>query len=316
MKRSISQGYSLDYNFFKRLIFLITVFGMFLFPFNLAYSFTVAVVKSQNLGPYDRAVEGFKESTSNHVVEFVLKSGVEEANETVAREIERIRPELIFAVGVKAAVFSKSTLGRYPLVFAMVINPEKYQLTGKNIVGIPLEVPPEEQFKLLKEVIPSLRRIGIIFDPNISGELVTRAKEEAKDLGLSVKLLGIHNRNEVPNAIRQMKDQVDAVWMVPDSTVYSEESLPFIFTYTLDEKIPFMAFSESFVDAGALLSLSPDYKEVGQQASFKVDELLGGKVQNRGHLLKHRLVLNLKSAKKLNIEIPKLILDVASRIVD
>lgn len=306
----------MEHLFLKRYLILVAVTGFLLFPFSQAYSFTIAVVKSQNLGPYDRAAEGFKEATSNRVLEFVLNSGNEEKNEPIAREIDRIRPDMIFAVGVKAAIFSKSTLSRYPFVYGMVINPEKYQLTAKNSFGIPLEVPPEEQFKLLKRVIPTLKRIGIIYDPNISGELVTRAKEDARDLGLSVKILGIHNRNEVPNAIRQMKDHVDAVWMVPDSTVYSEESLPFIFTYTLDEKIPFMAFSESFVEAGALLSLSPDYKEVGQLASFKVDEILEGKVQNRNPLLKHRLVINLKSAKKLNIEIPKSILNDTSRVFD
>ncbi len=306
----------MDYHLLKRHLFLITILGIFLFPFNQAYPFTVAVVKSQNLGPYDRAVEGFKESTSNRVVEFVLKSETEENNELIAREIGRIHPEAIVAIGAKAAVFAKSTLSRYPLVYAMVINPEKYQLMGKNIFGISLEVPPAEQFKLLKRIIPSLRRIGVIFDPKISGELVAKAIEESGDLGLSLKTLEIHNRNEVPNAIRQMKDQVDAVWMVPDSTVYSEESLPFIFTYTLDEKIPFMAFSESFVEAGALLSLSPDYKEVGQQASLKVDEVLTGKVQNISHTIKYRLVLSLKTAKKIQIEIPKSVLDNASRIVD
>ncbi|MBI3594863.1 MAG: hypothetical protein HY200_07880, partial [Nitrospirae bacterium] len=178
------------------------------------------------------------------------------------------------------------------------------------------DVPPTEQFKILKRTLPALRRIGIIFDPNISSELVAKAVDEAQNLGLSIKTLEIHSRNEVPNAIRQMRGQVDAVWMVPDSTVYSEESLPFIFTYTMDEKIPFMAFSESFVDAGALLSLSPDYKEVGRQGSLKVDDVLTGKSQNPGHLFKYRLVLNVKTAKKLNIEIPRSILNDASRVID
>jgi putative ABC transport system substrate-binding protein len=301
---------------FKWAPLLVTLVMVLILPFHYASAFTVAVIKSQNLGPYDRAVEGFKESTSNRVTEFVLRNEPGESNEAIAREIGRIRPDVIFAVGVKAATFSKSTLPKYPMVYSMVINPDKYDLSGKNVVGIPLDVPPSEQFKILKRTLPALHRIGIIYDPNISGELVSKALEEAQLLGLSIRAVEIHNRNEVPNAIRQMRGQVDAVWMVPDSTVYSEESLPFIFTYTLDEKIPFMAFSESFVDAGALLSLSPDYKEVGRQGSLKVDDLLTGKGQNPSHFFKYRLVLSAKTAKKLSIEIPQSVLNDANRVID
>lgn len=301
----------------KRFFSLISFLALVLVPFNLAYAgFTVAIVKSQDLGPYDRAVAGFKEATSNHVVEFVLKSGPEGNNEAIVREIGTTRPDVIFAVGAKAAVFAKSNLEQFPLVYAMVINPEKYGLEGKNIIGIPLDVPAAEQFKVLKRILPSLRRIGIIYDPKRSGELVENAKGEAQDLGLSVKTVKIQNRNEVPNAIREMKDQVDALWMVPDSTVYSEESLPFIFTFTLDEKIPFMAFSESFVDAGALLSLSSDYEDVGRQGSLKIDEILIGKAGNSSQPSRYRMVINLKTARRLNIEIPASIQEKASRIID
>ncbi|HXN07716.1 MAG TPA: ABC transporter substrate-binding protein [Nitrospiria bacterium] len=301
----------------KRFFSLIFILAFVLVPFNLAYAgFTIAIVKSQDLGPYDRAVAGFKGATSNHVVEFVLKSEPEGNNAALVGEIGTIRPDVIFAVGAKAAVFARSNLQQFPLVYAMVINPDKYGLEGKNIFGIPLDIPSAVQFKLLKQIIPSLRRIGIIYDPKISGELVENAKGEAQDLGLSVKTVKIHNQNEVPNAIREMKDQVDALWMVPDSTVYSEESLPFIFTYTLDERIPFMAFSESFVDAGALLSLSSDYEDVGRQGSLKIDEILIGKAGNSSQPSRYRMVINLKTAKRLNIEIPASILGKASRIID
>ena len=201
------------------------------------------------------------------------------------------------------------------MVFSMVINPEKNQLSGGNIYGIPLEVPPAEQFKLLRKLIPDLRKIGVLYDPAVSGELVEKGNTEARKSGLSLETVEVHSSKEVPGAVHSLKDKVDAIWMVPDRTVYSEESLPFIFAFTLDEKIPFLAFSESFVEAGALLSLSPDYEEMGRLASQKIDDVLNGRPQNPNPAMKYRLVINLKTARKIHLDIPKAILTGASRLV-
>lgn len=279
-----------------------------------ANAYTVVVLKSQNLVPYDRAVEGFRKSTSNRVVEFDLKGEKDEDTEAILGKIDRVRPDMILAVGVKAALLAKSSLGQYPLVYAMVINAEKYQLVGGHIYGIPLEVPPAAQFALLKRIVPNLKTIGVIYDPSVSGELVAKARAQVKALGLSLETSEVHNRKDVPKAVHSLRGAVDAIWMVPDSTVYTDESLPFIFNFAFDEGLPFMAFSESFVSAGALLSLSCDYEEIGRQASLKIDEILNGNALSSKRPFKYRLILNLKTAKKINLEIPQQVQDEASQI--
>ncbi len=309
------RSHSLGLQHVKRHLFLTTLLAILLLSSKTVYSFTVVVVKSQDLAPYNRAVDGFRETISNRVVELNLKGDSGEDHEAIIKQIGHIRPDVILAVGVKAALLAKSKLIQYPIVYAMVISPEKYRLSGDNIYGIPLEVPPSEQFKVLKRIIPALEHIGVIYDPEISGGLVAKAIDQAKNLGLSLETLEVHSRKEVPNAVHHLKDkEIDAIWMVPDSTVYSEETLPFILTFAFDEGLPFLAFSESFVEAGALLSLSPDYEDVGRQASLKIDEILNGKVQNSSHPFKYRLVLNLKTAKKIHIVIPQPILDESSQV--
>ena len=314
MRRSSTRHGSMGFGNLKNSVWLLGILVLLSLPAQPIYAFTVVLIKSQGLAPYDRAVEGFKRTTSDRVIEFTLIGEDAAENDPAVNKIDRIRPDAILAVGLKAARLAKSKLAHYPIVYAMVINPEKYRLNGRRIYGVPMEVSPSQQFKLLKRVIPGLHNIGVLYDPKISGEMVVNAVTAARDLGLSLETEAVRTAREVPNAVRQMKGKVDAIWMVPDSTVYSEESLPFIFTFAFEEGLPFMASSESFVEAGALLSLSPDYEDIGRRASLKIDDILSGRVQNLKQTIRYRLVLNLRTAKKIHLKIPRELLNESSEV--
>jgi putative ABC transport system substrate-binding protein len=282
-----------------------------------AFSFQVAVIKSQDLLPYDQAVAGFRSVSRANITEYDMKED-DNTGAGIIEQIHQLKPDAVLAVGVKAAVLAKKQISDIPLVYCVVIDPEKYGLEEGNITGILLEVPINSQFKVFKAAVPTLKRIGVLYDPAKTAGLIRKAQKEADRLGLELVAVEVRSLKEVSARIRSLLPQVQGLWMVPDSTVITADSFRLILLATYEKNIPFMAFSESFVKTGALLSLSPDYFQIGKQASKLVDRVIERGIQNRGKAISPetaRLTINVKTAKILGFEIPTEVLQTADEII-
>jgi putative ABC transport system substrate-binding protein len=281
-----------------------------------AESSPVAVIKSQDLLPYNQAVEGFRRATRTEVIEYDMKGEVEEGLKIV-KQIKQLRPTVVLAVGAKAAVLAKEHLSEFPLVYCAVIDPDKYGLQAGRITGVVLEIPVKFQLQIFKEVVPSLERIGVVYDPSKTAGLIREAKAEADLLGLELVAEPISTGKALPGTIRNLLPRVQGLWMVPDSTVITTDSFQFMLLNTLERNVPFMAFSDNFVKAGALLALSPDYPAMGKQSSHLVDEIVrsGAPVQGRAvYPDTARLAINLKTARILGLQIPENVLSKADEV--
>lgn len=290
--------------------------GLMMLP-TVLFSAEVAVIKSQDLLPYDQAVAGFRSVSRANIAEYNMK-GDETTGPGIIEQIRQHKPDAVLAVGVKAAVLAKKQISDIPLVYCVVIDPEKYGLEEGNITGILLEVPINSQFKIFKAAVPTLKRIGVLYDPAKTAGLIHNAQKEANRLGLELVAVEVRSLKEVPATIRSLLPQVQGLWMVPDSTVITADSFRLILLATYEKNIPFMAFSESFVKTGALLSLSPDYFQIGKQASKLVDRVIERGIQNRGKAISPetaRLTINVKTAKILGFEIPTEVLQTADEII-
>lgn len=294
---------------------LFLVVGLIIEP-TVASSAEVVVIKSQDLLPYEQAIEGFRSLTQEAVIEYNMKGDIKEGLKII-KQIKRIKPAAVLAVGSKAAVLAKENLSEIPVVYCVVIDPEKYGFQAGNVTGIALEIPVNAQFKTFKAVVPTLKRIGVVYDPAKTSSLIRTAQEEARQLGLELVAVEVRTAKELPGTIRSLLPQIEGLWMVPDSTVITTDSFQFILLATLERNIPFMAFSDNFVKAGALLSLSPDYFKIGRQSSFLVDQVVKRGISDRGKVVPPetaRLTLNLKTAKILGLAIPEGILSTADEV--
>ncbi|MBI3812669.1 MAG: ABC transporter substrate-binding protein [Nitrospirae bacterium] len=294
---------------------ILWMMGLILDP-AAAFSFQVAVIKSQDLLPYDQTVEGYRSLTQVEVVEFNMKGDTEEGLRIV-QQIKRLKPAAVLAVGSKAAVLAKENLSETPLVYCAVIDPGKYGLRTGNITGIALEIPIEAQLKTFIAMVPGLKRIGVMYDPSKTSGLIRVAEEAAGRLGLELVKGEVKTVKEIPVTIRGLLPKIQGLWMIPDSTVITTDSFQIILLTTLEKNIPFMAFSSSFVKAGALLALSPDYLAIGRQSSLLVDQVIRKGIADRGGVIypeTTRLTINIKTARILGLEIPKEILKMADEV--
>lgn len=273
----------------------------------------VAVILSSDLPPYQEALAGFREKAEVYLKVYNLQGDEKEGHKIVS-QIRAERPDLVVTVGTEASNLARKQLSGLPLVFTMVLDP--YLFKAPNSTGISLRIPVRKQLTTLRGVLPQAKRIGVIYNPEMSRATVDLAKEVAAELGLVIVPRPISSRREVPEALRALSANIDVLWMIPDSTLEDESSVGFLLQYTTVNKIPFMGPSEYFVEKGALLSLSCDYVEVGRQAAEMVNRILSGQRPADiviGSSRRTVLSININTARALGLNIASEILDSANK---
>ena len=277
----------------------------------------IAVLKSHDIAPINQALAGFVATCPEHITTYDLGGSTSNSRGIIDR-IMASPPRLIVAIGPLAAQVAKAEVRGVPVVFAMVRNPRKSGLEGDNIAGISLDVPIEAQLAMYKALLPTLRVIGVIYDPEKTGALVKEAGDVAEKFGLRFLAVPVAAQTEVPAALRGLLGKVDALWMLPDDTVITPESLTFFLLTAFKQNLPVLTISDAFVEAGALAALSPDYTDVGRQACQLSREIESGQRRPAQASIvppaKVNIAINLQTAKQLGLILPPDMVQSASKV--
>ncbi len=269
----------------------------------------VVVVKGYNIPPYDEAVKGFKAACGCAFTELV-SSEMEE--DTAIREIKKLRPAVVFAVGTEALSLVKA-LRTVPIVYAMVPDSQLPPPKEKNASGVSMNLSPERYLGELKKVLPGTRRVGMAFDPAKTGQYAKKAIFDAQSAGITLIAKEVHGPRDVLAAIEKMKNEIDVFWLLPDSTVVTPETIEYLFYFSFENRVPVLAFAEKYVHLGALMSLSIDVSDVGRQAGELARKALAGNSlqETSGPAIPEKTVLsiNLRTAQKMSIPISKEIIN-------
>jgi putative tryptophan/tyrosine transport system substrate-binding protein len=265
---------------------------------------TVALIRSGPLAPYDRATAGFTSAYADPVNVFML-DGADPS--TLQHRIEAGRPEVIVAVGLKAALFARDRLPRVPLVFCVVPNYERFDLTGGTITGVSADVPPERDLAALRSALPGVKRVGLIFGKQSGNALARRARTAAASAGLTLVEAPIADLSDLQRVARDLAGRVDALWLPADPTVATPEVFRALLDLSLAQRKPLLVFSESLVRSGALVAVSLDYSWMGAQAAGIVRRIRSGERAGDIGVLPLRLthvVVNPATARALGCVVP------------
>ena len=293
----------------QSLSWTVTALVCLLFSPGLASATDVVILKSSDIAAYNQAISGFKAALPNDVVlaEYDLQGDLEKGRK-LARKIRAADPALVFTVGLKAAKAAQLEIVDIPVVYAMVLDPAKYGLNAPNMTGVLMEIPMERQLIMIKSLLPRLKHVGTLYDPSKTATLIEDARRLLKSNGTELVPIPLNNERDVPGALRTLLPSIDALWLVPDSTVLTDESLRFILNTALEERVPVVGFSREFARSGALLCLSVNYGDIGRQAGQLTRKILDGHVSLPAkplHPDRIEMSLNRKTAKFLDIEIPR-----------
>lgn len=221
---------------------------------------------------------------------------------------------VVFAIGPGAAkVVQELSLGSQA-IYAVVPSPESVGLPSGARV-IPMFVP-RAQLKASAALLPNAKRIGVIYNPRFSAQMIRDCQAAATAQRMSLVEATVGSEKEVVAAVRDMIGKVDALWVIPDPTVSARpETFEFIVRTAMEAKLPVFGFSEQATRKGAVISVQVNLPDMGKRAAALARRMLSGEragAEEPGG----EIFLNARSAEQLGLQIPEALRRQATRVVD
>ena len=267
----------------------------------------VMVLQSVMFPPYEQAFRGFEKTCEGQIRRVILS---ESKATDMHTQLVNMMPDIIVAIG-RDALVRLTNLTDIPLVYFMVMNPESEVFENRNISGVSMNVSHDIQLKTLLKLIPHMKSLGLLYDPDRNTVFVEKARDAAEGIDVRLRSSVIHGLRDVPSALDDLKLCVDALWMLPDPTINLPEAFEILLLFSLENKIPILTFSEKYLRLGAFISISVDPSDVGILAGEMANRILkGDQTALNQHLSvkKVKVRINHKLAGKLDISIAAKIL--------
>lgn len=276
-----------------------------------AYAQRVFAIKTDDSAFYNEPLLGFESELRKPVKDFDIDKDMEKGLE-IAREINEKKPDLVVAIGSMAAHVAHQEIHDAPILFCMVLNPERYSLvSSRNVTGVSLNVPAKDQLEMLRSVRPGIKTVGVLANPANSGRMIEEGKAASRALGIDLVIELVRSEEDALRALRSLRGKIDALLLLPDKTVLNDHTVKFIVLFAHENRIPVMSPSPKFVARGALLAPSVDFREVGRQAGRMAKRILAGTrpqdlpVEGPEEL---RVVINRQVAGNIGLKIPASVL--------
>ena len=247
-------------------------------------------------------------------IEYRWSEGRTERYAEIAAEFVQLNVDVIVTVGSAVPTVRQAT-STIPIVFAVGIDPVGTGLVaslakpGGNVTGLSLQAAnlAGKRIELLREVVPLLHRLAIIFNAGNTQPVLAMEETQAaaRALGLAVTPLEIRNASDIAPAFDAVKGQTDALYVAIDQLMVA--NLPRILTLALGARLPTIFSTRDFVHAGGFMSYGPNYTDLFRRSADYVDKILHG--AKPGDIpveqpTRFALVVNLTTAKALGLTIP------------
>jgi putative ABC transport system substrate-binding protein len=264
----------------------------------------------------------------NIVIEYRYAEGKDDRFPDLAAELVRMKVDIIVTAtdpGVRAAKNATKTI---PIVMAHVgSDPVEAGLVGSlarpggNVTGLTslaVEIAGK-RLELLKETVPKVARVAILYDPGARGSLSQRKEAEnaARLLGLTVQSWAVRGADGFEGVFAAMSNErPDGLFVTGGPLMFEHEKR--IAGLALKSQLPSAYSRRESVDAGGLLSYGPNRADMYRRAATYVDKILKGArpadlpVEQP---TKFELVINLKTAKALGLTIPRSVLSLADEVI-
>jgi putative ABC transport system substrate-binding protein len=242
-------------------------------------------------------------------------------------EVVASAPHVIVAQGGTAVAMRRATTA-IPVVFGYSGDPVEAGLVdslarpGRNLTGISylaLDLVGK-RIELVKEVVPGLKRIAIVANPQHPGDRAERRASEiaATALGVSVAYFEARSRPQVAEALAAIeKSGSEAVVMFPVQNVITERER--IAAWAVKNRLPVVSGWAQFAEGGNLMSYGPNLRDSSRRLAVYADKILkGARPADIPVELPTRveLVVNLKAARALGVAVPRSVLLRADRLIE
>jgi len=245
----------------------------------------------------------------------------------LAAELVRLPVDILVTPGENAARAAQQATHTIPIVLAAGSDPVGFglvaslarpggNLTGLSLMSLELE---GKRLELLKEVVPTASRVGVLFNPaSISAVQKWRETESAaRALGVQLQALEVRRAEELERAFAAATSAGVGALIVWRSFLMDTHRTR-ILQLAAQSRLPVMSDMRAFVDDGGLMSYGPSIPDAFRRAATYVDKILNGAMPGDLPIeqpTKFELVLNLKTAKALGITMPPSLLLLADEVI-
>jgi putative ABC transport system substrate-binding protein len=195
--------------------------------------------------------------------------------------------------------------GTAPILATMLLRADLGGRLGPQSAAIPLDVPLGDILTRMASVFPGKTRAAIIHNPDVNGVPQSTLAAQARAAGMTLKVLDCPRPEKLLQLFLSLRGQVDFVICPPDGMLFNSTTVRPLILASLENRLPVIGFSESFVRSGAVAAVYPDYFDVGLQAGEMARNYLGGGslgVNEKPRKLK--VAANPRVARLLGLRIP------------
>ncbi|MGW9022378.1 ABC transporter substrate-binding protein [Leucobacter chromiiresistens] len=296
-----------------------------------AETFNIGISQFVQHPALDSATEGFKQAfidagyVEGETVNFdEQNANAEQATAvTIAQGFATSDNDLVLAVATPAAQAAAQAITDKPILFTAVTDAVSAELVdsnetpGGNVTGTSDLAPLDEQLKMLQEIVPDAKKVGIVY---ASGEVnsevqVEAAQEAAADLDLEIVTKTVTTANDIAQATEALGD-VDAIYVPTDNLVVS--GIASLVQVAEEQQIPVIGAEAGTVEGGAVATLGIDYVDLGHQTGEMAIKILEDGADPAELAVEtsksFTYVVNPGAAERMGVEIPKEILDQAETV--
>jgi putative tryptophan/tyrosine transport system substrate-binding protein len=255
-------------------------------------------------------------------------AGDAERSRNYVTELVALGPDVILASGDHPVMALQQATRTVPIVFAMVADPvgagfvESLAHPGGNTTGFTLYEynMSGKWLELLKEIAPGVKRVAVIREAGTAAGTgqFTGVQAGAPGLGLELSPIGVRDVGEMERAVAAFSRSPNG-GMIVTGSAQAAVHRDLIVTLAARHRLPAVYVARFFVTAGGLISYGPDFLDEHRRAAGYVDRILKG--EKAADLpvqapTKYELVINLKTAKALGLEVPATLLARADEVIE
>jgi putative ABC transport system substrate-binding protein len=245
----------------------------------------------------------------------------------IAAEFSSRKVDVIVTWASAPTLAAKRATATIPIVFAAQMDPvgagvvASLARPGGNVTGMSIQQTDTagKRIELLREVVPKLARLAVMANSGAPGAMIEMREvvTTARTLGLEATPIEVRQADEVFPAIESLKGRADALYVATDPLIFSNRVR--INALAQAQRLPTIFGGREYPEAGALMSYGPNWAELFRHAAEQVDKILRGTrpadipVEQP---TKFDLILNLKTAKAIGLELPPSLLARADEVIE
>jgi putative ABC transport system substrate-binding protein len=292
----------------------------------------IGFLNSTSPGPYAHLVAAFRQGLKdsgylegqNIAIEFRWAEGRDDKLPALAADLVSRQVAVLFGAGPAAARAAKAATASIPVVFTSGDDPVKIGLVsslnrpGANVTGVNLlfsEVQTK-RLELLRGLIPTAKAVGFVFDPEIPPRM--EVEPAARHLGLKFHAVSVAAEHDIDAAFASFADhRIDGVLVGTSPRLFSWRAR--VIALAAHASLPTIYDDRQFVVDGGLMSYGTSATDAFRLAGIYASRILKGEkpadlpVQQS---TKFELLINLRTAKALGLEIPDKLLALADEVIE